>query len=922
MKWNRYNFIMKQDDNNYLIYNCLTNRLMDMSLEMKKIIDDNTNSISQLASINPKLFRNLKKNKFIVNDKFDEVEVAIRNLKKNANPTDHFDLIINPTLDCNLRCYYCYETHQINSVINDFTMRSITNLIKNKVKSKKIRHITISFFGGEPLLKFNKVIWPIIEYAQKLCLENNKRLDIWFTTNGVLLSRKIIDRLFSSGITCSFQVPFDGNKEFHDKVKKYANGKGTFDTIINHVLYALSKGFYFIIRCNYTTESLKSFDELISLFAEVASECIEYELLSFSFHRIWQEKDTNESKDVLKRLVDECIDSLIQQRDITLEFILVNDGSTDRSGLIAEQYAKKDNRFKLIHQINRGLSAARNAGMKLAQGEYIVFIDSDDWVKENSFCSIFCEALKHQADVLMYNIWFCHQERGMYYPFNFVPDELRFIPLSGKEFFLRLVKANAYPPMVWNYIFRRNYLEKIQVNFEEGMIYEDELWTPIILCQANTIINVDVDVYYYRQRDDSIRYTMNNYKRFYSLLQVANRLMKFSDHFDFSGETEELKNWWYVNIFRLYAQSFSILSRIKDSSYTVPTHYLDRFWIDCIKMMPEAQKICKIYYRNAEISMKKYTDWRTSDWVASMTYQIEAGKKIMLIYNTLWDSDLDLSVDDVPTGWLITTDRRFFKQADAVVFHLPDLSKNLESDLGKPQGQIWVAWYMESEKIFQLVNEPEIQNTFDLWMSYRQNADVVYSYCQYKYLEILSQQILTYNRESTCMFISNWIDEKNQKYLKELMVHTKIDSYGNLFNNMQQPVSSKKSISDIYRNYKFVISFENTIDSDYVTDIFFEPLLAGSVPIYLGAPNIEDFSPGNNCFVDVRQYPDPKLLAQFINSCCCEKHLYSKFFEWKNQPFKPSFLNKLEIQKEHPLIRLCQKIDEKLFFLEKDNFTA
>lgn len=292
LKWNKYNYIKKNNNNEYILFNCSTNNIMYMTEEVKVLVVDNINSINQIEWIHPDLFHFLKKKKFIVNDSFNEVKDAICRIKKTINSSDRFELIINPTLDCNLRCWYCYESHQKKSIVDDNTLKSIIHLIKDKVESQKLKEITISFFGGEPLLVFNKVIWPIIKFAQKICKENKKHFYVFINTNGVLLTRKIVDQLYATGLCYSFQVPFDGNEEYHNKTKKNARGKGTFEKTINNVMYALSHGFRFVIRCNYTSENLLSFDELISIFTEYAVEGIDYGLLTFSYHKIWQIEKT------------------------------------------------------------------------------------------------------------------------------------------------------------------------------------------------------------------------------------------------------------------------------------------------------------------------------------------------------------------------------------------------------------------------------------------------------------------------------------------------------------------------------------------------------------------------------------------------------------------------------------------------------
>ena len=294
---------------------------------------------------------------------------------------------------------------------------------------------------------------------------------------------------------------------------------------------------------------------------------------------------------------------------------------------------------------------------------------------------------------------------------------------------------------------------------------------------------------------------------------------------------------------------------------------------------------------------------------------MKSEKKIMLIYNTGGDEGLLLKAEDVSADWFITADRRYFQQADVIVFYLPDLLQTLEHSMEKPPGQLWVAWYMESEKKYPGFRSPEIGAIFDLRISYRQNADVVFPFYRYEYADLFLQKDAAQHKQSNnCVFVSGGIhSEGRRQYLKELMRHTKIDFYGMLYNNKQTPTDHQiETERKIFRKYKFVLAFEDVIDRDYVTGKFFDPLLAGSVPIYFGAPNISDFAPGDNCFVDVRQFENPRSLAHFINTSYDDAQLYATFFEWKSRPLRPSFLRKTAMQKEHPFVRLCRKVEEKM----------
>lgn len=138
-----------------------------------------------------------------------------------------------------------------------------------------------------------------------------------------------------------------------------------------------------------------------------------------------------------------------------------------------------------------------------------------------------------------------------------------------------------------------------------------------------------------------------------------------------------------------------------------------------------------------------------------------------------------------------------------------------------------------------------------------------------------------------------------------------IHSYGKVLQNkiLEEDKGQKTKLATI-SDYKFSIAFENAIGRDYVTEKFFEPLIAGSVPVYMGAPNIDDFAPGDNCYINVSDWDCPESLAEYILGISRDPARYQEFFEWKSKPFRQKFQELLEQQKEHEFVRLCKKIQE------------
>lgn len=279
----------------------------------------------------------------------------------------------------------------------------------------------------------------------------------------------------------------------------------------------------------------------------------------------------------------------------------------------------------------------------------------------------------------------------------------------------------------------------------------------------------------------------------------------------------------------------------------------------------------------------------------------------------MWRVPLLFKQKDLLPGYSISTDRRLLPYVDVVVFHLPDLYSCMNEDkIIKQKGQIWVAWSLECEENYPWMIRSEFRNYFDLWMGYHQNDDIIYSYYQANYEEELKRCPLYIRENKVCMFISSGFNKSRRKeYLAELMKHIEIDSYGKLLNNKRlEKDEGKGSLLETISKYKFVIAFENSIAEDYVTEKFYNPLLAGTVPIYKGAPNVGDFIPGENCFLDANFFSGPKELAEFIEKCYKDDKLYMQYHEWRKNPVLYSFKKKLEEIQTSPFTRLCIKIQE------------
>lgn len=235
----------------------------------------------------------------------------------------------------------------------------------------------------------------------------------------------------------------------------------------------------------------------------------------------------------VEKYLAQCVDSLIAQTLSEIEIILVDDGSPDKSGEIADQYAKNDSRIKVVHQKNAGLGPARNAGMKVASGKYIGFVDSDDWVKPGMFASLYEAAERTHADIVASG--HCDWTNGEIV-------RVRRHPLAGKTivgkdeidkarknlygYLPDETEIEAFPMSVWIAIYRRKMIEDHELHFI-NIISEDIIFNiPTYKCANIITFTSDVDYCYRKEEQSSITqsFSDNKLKKYEDFLTKLSQL--------------------------------------------------------------------------------------------------------------------------------------------------------------------------------------------------------------------------------------------------------------------------------------------------------------------------------------------------------------------------------------------------------------
>ena len=205
----------------------------------------------------------------------------------------------------------------------------------------------------------------------------------------------------------------------------------------------------------------------------------------------------------VERYLSKCINSVINQSYGNLEIVIIDDGSTDNSGKICDDFLKKDRRIKVIHKKNGGLSSARNTGLELLSGDYVFFLDSDDWLENNAITEMYNLASNKSADVVICDYNTIDEETGC----TIKNDHILENSLIGRnEALSRCYSKNRTKYIhVWCHLYKKNIISSIR--FKEGKICEDAYFSLEAYNHSNIIAITDKKLYNYLIRKTSIEHS-------------------------------------------------------------------------------------------------------------------------------------------------------------------------------------------------------------------------------------------------------------------------------------------------------------------------------------------------------------------------------------------------------------------------------
>ena len=263
----------------------------------------------------------------------------------------------------------------------------------------------------------------------------------------------------------------------------------------------------------------------------------------------------------VEKYLIECVESILSQSFSNYEIILVDDGSTDNSSQICDDYASRYSFIRALHKKNGGLSDARNFGTKEARGEYIIYIDSDDFVLSKDFLSEINKSISSNPDLIFYKYvkYFDDKKELGECTFSYEGvDEQKSLPAQLHK----LVELDSFYGMAWIKAIKKDLLIQNNIFFEVGLLGEDMEWNYHIITNCNKIVFIDRPFIAYRQRSGSITST----HKIKNLTDFIYIIKKWSSIINSDIKNIELKDALFGSLAKYYSNLLIVYARLRDKN--------------------------------------------------------------------------------------------------------------------------------------------------------------------------------------------------------------------------------------------------------------------------------------------------------------------------------------------------------------------
>jgi uncharacterized protein len=289
VKYSQFNSIVFHPSTEmFALFNSFSQRVIFLNENLKDILQAAViEGVDKLEEIHSSFYQYLIQKEFLIESDINEIDKVKQLVKKVDENYDNFILTINPSMNCNFKCWYCYETHVKNSRLGEEMIDRIKTFIYKTAEKNGMKRFELSLFGGEPLLYFQKEVVPIIDTFYEACIKNELTYSIFMTTNGFLINEAFVNYFKSKGISCGLQITLDGFKEKHDMVRYVSTTRGSYETIIKNIKLLIKNEFTVRLRINYTDANISDTYLIAKEFDDI-DESVKKQYLMIDFQRVWQ----------------------------------------------------------------------------------------------------------------------------------------------------------------------------------------------------------------------------------------------------------------------------------------------------------------------------------------------------------------------------------------------------------------------------------------------------------------------------------------------------------------------------------------------------------------------------------------------------------------------------------------------------------